>query len=133
MKFLLDTNICIYALNERPRSVLDRLQAVRPSEVAVSVVTLFELRFGAEKSRDPLAMHARLDHLLRPLRLLPFEEEAAWRAARVRTYLEGKGLRIGEYDTLLAGHALSQGLTLVTNNLREFDRVPGLKTENWAS
>lgn len=131
MKFLLDTNICIYSLNRRPPEVLERLRAEGQEAVAISVITMLELRQGAEKSQHPEKTHSKLDLFLEPLEILPFDEKAALEGARIRAYLERRGDRIGDLDSLIAAHALSLNLVMVTNNLREFSRVPGLQTENW--
>lgn len=131
MRYLLDTNICIYALKNRPPEVLARLRAVRRTDVTLSVITVLELRQGAEKSQRSAATHATLDNFLSPLQILPFDEAAALAAARIRAHLERQGRPIGDLDSLIAAHALSQDLVLVTNNLREFERVPGLQCENW--
>jgi tRNA(fMet)-specific endonuclease VapC len=133
LRYLLDTNICIYSLNERPAEVVERFRATSPQDVALSVVTLLELRQGAEKSRSPAKAHRKLDLFLGPLRVLPFDEEAALRTARVRAALERAGNPIGDLDSLIAGHALACRLILVTNNEREFARVKGLRLENWVS
>jgi tRNA(fMet)-specific endonuclease VapC len=131
LRYLLDTNICIYALNRRPAEVLERLRKISPDDVALSVVTLLELRQGAEKSQDPARTHRKLDLFLRPLRILAFGEEAALHGARLRAKLETQGRPIGDLDSLIAAHALTEKLILVTNNLREFERVEGLRLENW--
>lgn len=131
MIYLLDTNICIYALKNSPPEVLEQLRIVGRGAVALSVITVLELRQGAEKSRQAAANHARLDLFLAPIKVLPFDEEAAVVAARIRAHLERQGTPIGDLDTLIAAHALARDLVLVTNNLREFERVPGLLTENW--
>lgn len=131
MRYLLDTNICIYALKNRPPEVLTRLRSIRRTDIALSVITVLELRQGAEKSQQSAATHATLDHFLSPLRILPFDESAALSAARIRAHLERQGRPIGDLDSLIAAHALSQDLVLVTNNLREFERVPDLQCENW--
>jgi tRNA(fMet)-specific endonuclease VapC len=130
--YLLDTNICIYALKNRPPEVLERLQAVGREAVARSVITVLELRQGAEKSQQAAANHSRLDFFLSPIKILPFDEDAAVVGARIRVHLERRGTPIGDLDSLIAAHALARDLILVTNNLREFERVPGLQTENWA-
>ena len=131
MRFLLDTNICIYAMKNRPPEVLERFRAVGKTAVAVSVITTLELRQGAEKSQRAVQNHAALDLFLGPIRILPFDAEAALCGARIRADLERRGLPIGDLDSLIAAHALALDLTLVTNNLGEFERVPGLRTENW--
>ena len=133
MRYLLDTNICVYALKHRPPEVLERLQAVGKAAVAVSVITVLELRQGAEKSQQAAGNHARLDLFLGPLRVLPFDEEAALAAARLRAHLERLGRPIGDLDSLIAAQALAREMVLVTNNLREFERVPALQVENWVS
>jgi tRNA(fMet)-specific endonuclease VapC len=129
--YLLDTNICIYALKNRPPEVLERLRAVGRAAVAVSVITVLELRQGAEKSQQMAANHSRLDFFLAPMKVLPFDEDAALAGARIRAHLERQGTPIGDLDSLIAAHALARDLVLVTNNLWEFERVPGLQTENW--
>jgi tRNA(fMet)-specific endonuclease VapC len=131
--YLLDTNICIYALNRRLPQVLERLRSISRSALAVSVITVLELRQGAEKSVDPQPAHQKLDFFLSPIRALPFEEDAALVAARIRAHLERVGKRIGDLDSLIAAQAIALDLILVTNNLREFERVPNLRAENWAS
>lgn len=133
MTFLLDTNICIYALNHRPPEVLERLRVEGPSAVGVSVITVVELRHGAEKSQAPPRAHQKLDLFLRPVQVLPFEEHAALDAGRIRAHLDRQGSPIGDLDSLLAAHARSAGLILVTNNRRHFDRVSHLRIENWVT
>lgn len=131
MTYLLDTNICIYALKHHPPEVLARLQEVGPTAVAVSVITVLELRQGAEKSQQQAANHSRLDLFLGPMRVLPFDEEAALVGARIRAHLQRLGRPIGDFDSLIAANALAREMTLVTNNVTEFERVPGLSLENW--
>jgi tRNA(fMet)-specific endonuclease VapC len=131
--YLLDTNICIYALKRRPPEVLEKLRSISRSVVAISVITVLELRQGAEKSQDPERAHQKLDFFLSSIRALPFDEEAALVAARIRAVLERQGRPIGDLDSLIAAHALAQDLTLVTNNLREFQRIPDLRIENWVA
>ena len=131
MTYLLDTNICIYALKNRPPEVLERLRALDPDTVAISVITVLELCHGAEGSVDPALAHQRLDRFLSPLRVILFDEEAARVGARIRADLQRRGTPIGDLDMLIAATALARDMTLVTNNLREFERVAGLRTENW--
>lgn len=131
MKFLLDTNICIYALKRRPPEVLARLRSIHPEDLGISVVTVLELRQGAEKSQVSERTHARLDAFMAPLRIVPFEEKDAWEGAKIRARLQRLGTPIGDYDCLIAASARARDLVLVSNNLREFDRVDGLRTENW--
>lgn len=133
MRYLLDTNICIYALKNRPPEVLERLRSIGRSAVAVSVITVLELRHGASKSQNSEGAHARLDLFLGSMRILPFEEEDALAGGRIRAHLDRQGRPIGDLDSLIAAQALSRELILVTNNLREFERVPDLRTENWVA
>ena len=131
MTFLLDTNICVAMLRNRQPRPLARLREVGPAAVRLSVITVLELRQGAEKSQDPRAAHHKLDFFLGPMVILPFEVNDALTAARVRAGLEAQGKKIGDLDSLIAAQALARGLILVTDNRREFDRVEGLRVENW--
>lgn len=130
MKYLLDTDTCIFAIKQNA-SVLERLLSKRRSDVALSVVTEAELRTGAATSTAPKKTLARLESFLAPLQILELSSEDAIAYARIRARLEGEGRPIGPLDTLIAGHAVSRGLVLVTSNEREFRRVPKLKVENW--
>jgi tRNA(fMet)-specific endonuclease VapC len=131
LSFLLDTNICIYVLQQRPPRVAERFRQLRPKDIAISVVTILELRHAAERSQAARRAHLRLDDFLGPLQALPFSTEDAIVGARIRAHLDRRGTPIGDFDSLIAAQAIARGLTLVSNNLREFDRVPGLKTANW--
>ena len=130
MKFLLDTNVCIAVMRGQD-SVVSKLEAHAPGDCAVSSVTAYELFTGIEKCQEPERERAKVTRLLSALQVLPFDEVAARRAASVRAALEAVGQACGSYDLLLAGHALALGLTLITNNVREFSRVSGLAIENW--
>jgi tRNA(fMet)-specific endonuclease VapC len=132
LRYLLDTNICIYAMKNKPRQVLRRLQNVGPWAVCVSVVTVLELRQGAERSQHRELAHARLDDFFEPMTVLPFEETDALVTARVRAHLAETGQPVGDLDSLIAGHALARELTVVTNDVDDFQRVPDLRVENWA-
>ena len=127
---LLDTNICIHVINARPRAVLERFRHYRMGEIGVCSVVATELAYGVAKSRSVRNRQA-LEMFLAPLEILPFDEAALWVYGDLRAELERKGTPIGALDTMIAAHALSQKSTLVTNNTREFDRVPGLTLENW--
>lgn len=130
----LDTNVVIAILNDRPPTVRARLrEALDDGErVAISAVVVFELRYGADRSARPERNHARIDDLLAgPLEVLPFTGEDAGGAGAVRAHLAGQGMQIGPYDVLIAGQAKARDLPIVTANTREFERVPGLKTQNW--
>ncbi|MDP1605712.1 MAG: type II toxin-antitoxin system VapC family toxin [Rhodocyclaceae bacterium] len=130
MKYLLDTNICIYLINHRPASVLARFRVCAAGDVGVSIVTALELAFGVEKSKSARNKLA-LEKFLAPLEVLALDDAVLWHYARLRTNLENQGKPIGALDMQIAAHALSLGCTLVTNNTREFDRVAGLTLENW--
>jgi tRNA(fMet)-specific endonuclease VapC len=132
MRFLLDTNICIYALKQN-QIVLTRLLAERPIDVGMSVITEAELRTGAAKSASSAKTTRLLEHFLRPLAVLDFTSEDAFAYAVVRAKLEHAGTPIGALDTLIAAQAVARKLTLVSNNEREFKRIAGLRLENWAS
>jgi len=132
MKFLLDTDTCIYLLKKHPKT-LTRFRVENASNLGISSVTVFELLTGVEKCEDPQRERSKLDMLRAGLQTFDFDEAAASAAAKVRAALERKGQVIGPYDALLAGHALELGRTMVTLNTREFKRVPGLKVEDWVS
>jgi tRNA(fMet)-specific endonuclease VapC len=131
MKYLLDTNICIYAINERSDAVVKRLKHEGRENLTTSAVVAAELAFGVEKSNRSDARQ-QLMLFLSGLQVLPWTEAAIWHYARQRKILKEAGTPIGEMDLLIASHALGDDLTLVTNNTREFERIEGLKLENWA-
>jgi Predicted nucleic acid-binding protein, contains PIN domain len=131
MKFMLDTNICIYLIRKNPVRVLKKLQEIKASEVCISSITLAELEYGVQKSQNQNQNRIALTEFIAPLEIEPFEEDAAIKFGEIRTGLEKKGSVIGAYDMLIAAHALSLNVTLVTNNLREFLRIPSLRVENW--
>jgi tRNA(fMet)-specific endonuclease VapC len=128
--YLLDTNICIYIINRRPMEVFDRFKGLKVGQVAISSITGAELSFGVEKSGS-IRNRRALDKFFAPLDILAFDEAAMRAYGPLRTHLEGQGTPIGSMDTLIASHALALEATLVTNNAREFQRVPGLILENW--
>ena len=129
--YLLDTNICIYLINERSSRVLEKLVSLDPAEVAISSVTLAELQYGVEKSEARERNAKALDMFVVPMEVLPVDAEAARAYGGVRADLERRGKPIGGMDLMIAAHALSARATLVTNNTREFTRVRGLLVENW--
>lgn len=131
MDFLLDTDTCIFCQRERPPEVKQRLEEAGLDAVYLSVITSYELRYGAEKHPSPIKARANLRAFMHPFRVLPWTEECAAEAARIRAALEKRGAMIGGYDVLIAAHAKALGMTVVTNNVREFSRVDGLKVENW--
>jgi tRNA(fMet)-specific endonuclease VapC len=131
MPFLLDTDTCIYALKQ-DRKVLDRLLSTSREDVLVSVISEAELRTGAAKSSSPIRTLRLVENFLRPLAIAEFTSGDAIAYAHIRAKLERAGTPIGPLDTLIASQAVARKLTLVSNNEREFRRVPGLHLENWA-
>jgi tRNA(fMet)-specific endonuclease VapC len=131
MPYLLDTNICIYIIKKKPASVLEKFDSIKPGEIAISAITVAELEYGAVKSSNPAKNLLALNKFLIPFDLFNFDNAASREYGIVRTALETKGTPIGPLDTLIAAHAKSLQYILVTNNVREFDRVEGLKVENW--
>lgn len=131
MHCLLDTNICIYIIKKKPPGVLKKLAAHAMSDVGISSITVAELVYGVEKSSLPDKNRDALDEFLSPFEIMPFDDRAAEVYGRIRTLLERKGTPIGSMDMLIAAHALSLGVTLVTNNAKEFKRVPHLQVANW--
>jgi tRNA(fMet)-specific endonuclease VapC len=133
LTYLLCSDICIEALRRRSVQVLERLRRHSPRDVAVSAISEGELRFGALKSGAPGRNGAAVDALLRPFQILPFGRECVPAYAKLRFELDSAGMRIGALDQLIAAQAIALGLIVVTNNVREFRRVPGLRVENWLS
>ena len=130
MRFMLDTNICIYAIKHRPPQVLAALRAHESAGLGVSSITVSELESGAAKSGSA-RNHKALQQFLEPLTIADFDRAAAARYGQIRAQLEASGTPIGPLDTQIAAHALALGVTLVSNNTREFSRVPGLQLVNW--
>ncbi len=133
MKYMLDTNICIYLIKKKPTTVLKRFKKTNISEISISSITLSEFFYGVSKSSKPEQNFIALTQFVAPLEILPFGSEAAHYYGDLRARLEKQGTPIGSLDMLIAAHALSISSMLVTNHNREFDRVPGLKIENWVS
>jgi tRNA(fMet)-specific endonuclease VapC len=132
MRYLLDTNTCIAAMRNHP-GVLSKMSGLAPGDCAVSTINSYELYTGVEKCADPTKERAKVQLLLTTIHELPFDAQAVKRAAQIRATLEAQGKSIGPYDTLLAGHALAVGLIVVSANVAELGRVPGLTLENWES
>lgn len=130
LKYLLDTNIVIYVIKNRPLSVLKTFNR-NQGRMAISSITLAELAHGVEKSADPARNLAVVEDFVSRLDVLHYDDRAAWQYGLIRAALERQGTPIGVNDLHIAGHARSLGLVLVTNNLREFERVPGISAENW--
>jgi tRNA(fMet)-specific endonuclease VapC len=131
MTYLPDTNACIEMLRRRNAKLIARWQAAKASEVVLCSVVVYELRHGAERSPNPLSEHAKLDVFLAPFASLPFDDFCARKCAEIRNHLEVKGKVIGPHDLQIAAVAHHHGLTLVTHNTGEFNRVPGLGLEDW--
>ena len=132
MMYMLDTNICIYAMKNKPEAVLQRFKNNLHHGLCISAITLAELQHGVEKSANPERNTAALLQFLSILSVLPFDDLAAAEYGAICADLQRKGTPIGTMDMLIAAHARCEGLALVTNNVREFERVPGLEIENWA-
>ena len=132
LKYLLDTNIVIYVIKQRPIQALDVFNR-QQGRMAISAITLAELIHGAEKSSDVSRNTAVVEDFVSRLAVLPYDDKAAWQYGNIRAALEKLGQPIGLNDLHIAAHARSNGLILVTNNLREFERVPGLVLENWVA
>lgn len=131
MKYMLDTNIIAYAKNNRPAQVLERLKQQDPEDICISSITMAELEFGVYHSAKPEQNQVALMLFLSRIQIVPFDVDAAIEYGVIRADLTRKGTLIGANDLLIAAHAKALGLTLVTNNTREFERVEGLKLENW--
>lgn len=131
MEYILDTNICIYIIKRKPEQVLDKLLTLSVGSVSISSITLAELQYGIEKSTNPDKNKEALEKFLTPIEIIDFGVGATEEYGKVRAELEKKGTPIGSLDMLIAAHAKSLDLTLVTNNEKEFARVIDLKIENW--
>ena len=131
IEYLLDTNACIEMIRGRSQRVITRLKQCAPGSVGISSITLGELYYGVERSSNPQRNLLALTQFCAPIEILPFDDRAAAVYGRVRQDLEQSGFPAGPLDTLIAAHTLSEGTTLVTDNVREFRHVKGLKVENW--
>ncbi len=131
IKFMLDTNICIYIIRQKPINVIDRFRQSQISDIGISSITLSELEYGIRKSAKPEQNQFALSQFSAPLEILPYDDLAAHYYGNIRAYLEKQGTPIGSLDMLIAAHALSLDCTLITNNEKEFTRVPNLEVKNW--
>ena len=131
MRYLLDTNTCIYIIKRSADQVMHRFKRLRVGDVGISAITVCELQFGVSNSSQPERNQRALTEFLAPLEILDFPATASVVYGEIRTLLQRAGTPIGSYDLLLAAHALHSDLALVTNNVREFSRVPDLRVENW--
>ncbi len=133
MRYMLDTNICIYLIKKKPLRVLNKFNTYAVGEIAISSITVAELQFGTQKSQFPSQNQRALEQFLVPLAIVSFDHKAANIYGTIRAALERQGILIGSLDMLIAAHAMSLNATLITNNVKEFSRVEGLKLANWAS
>ena len=130
LRYMLDTNICIYVIKSRPAGLRERFNSLA-DQLCISAITLAEIIYGAEKSARPVENLAIIEQFVARLDVLSFGERAATHYGQLRAELERAGHPVGIHDMMIGGHARSEGLTLVSNNLREFQRMDGLRLENW--
>lgn len=128
--YLLDSNICIYIIKEQPPQVIERFRQFQPQQIKLSTISICELAFGAEKSGS-IKNKLALEKFFTPFAIEPFDQSCIWHYAKLRHDLQSKGKVIGSLDMLIAAHALALDATLVTNNVKEFERIQHLKVENW--
>ena len=133
IKYMLDTNICIYIIKKKPISVIQKLQTLKIDEIGITSITLSEMEYGVNKSSKPSQNKLALLEFISTIEILNFDDNAANEYGKIRTDLENKGTPIGSLDTLIAAHAKSINCILVTNNEKEFKRVKGLVIENWVA
>lgn len=131
MRFMLDTNICIYIIKKRPEAVLEKFKTLTIGDMCISSITFAEMTYGAEKSLHQKSNLGALEEFVAPLDIVPFDDDCARHYGSIRSYLEKKGTPIGALDMMIAAHARCLGSILVTNNVKEFSRVKNLKIENW--
>ena len=131
MKYMLDTNICIYLIKQHPEKVLKKFITLPIGDVCISSITLAELIYGVHKSQYQKKNQAALNEFLSPLDIMPFDEAVAEHYGQIRTYLEKEGMPIRPLDMMIAAHAQCLGSILVTNNKKKFVRVPDLTIEDW--
>ena len=133
MKLLLDTNICIYLIKRKPLEVLQKFNTYQVGDLGISSITVAELEYGVQKSQFPSRNQQALEQFLLPLQIVDFDNAAAFIYGNIRAILEKRRTSIGSLDTLIAAHAVSLEITLITNNVKEFSRVPDLKLDNWVN
>ena len=131
IKYLIDTNICIYIINKRPIGIIHKFKLFDVGEIGVSTITVSELQYGVSKNKNRRLNKQRIEEFLFPLEILPYDEIAASIYGDIRLQLGKRGEPIGPLDLLIAAHALSRNLVLISNNEKEFKRVKNLKVENW--
>lgn len=130
--YMLDTDICSYVIRERPLQVFEHFKQVEMEQICISVITYAELIYGVEHSSSKKINQAVIDDFIKHLNIVSWDEEAAKHYGNIRAYLQADGQIIGSMDLMIAAHARSKGMTLVTNNDKHFNRVPKLTIENWA-
>ncbi len=133
MNYLIDTNICIYIMNQRPPDVIEKFKNIEVGQIGISPITVSELNYDVAKSQHKKQNTKRVEEFLTPFGILPYDEKASKYYGIIRYQLERQGNVIGPLDMLIAAHAISEDLILVTNNEKEFQRIESLKIENWAS
>ena len=131
INFMLDTNTCIYVIKQKPAKVIERFKQTEVSQIGISSITLSELLYGVSKSSKPEQNQIALSQFVAPLEILPYDDEAAQYYGDLRAGMERQGAPIGSLDMLIAAHALSLDCILITNNEKEFTRIPNLKIDNW--
>ena len=131
MKYLIDTNICIYIMNNHPPEMFEKFKHVGVGEVGISSISISELYYGAFKGTKIKQNIQRLEEFLFPFEVLKYDENASREYGRIRSLLEKKGQVIGPLDMLIAAHAMSNKLIVITNNIKEFERINSLRVENW--
>ena len=131
MKYFLDTNICIYIIKTKPKVVFERVSQYRVGDLGISAITYSELAYGVANSSDPEKNTMALSEFLGPLEIIDYQADVAATYGLIRTHLKRKGKLIGPLDMLIAAHALHLGFILVTNNTKEFSRIPNLQIEDW--
>jgi len=131
MEYLLDTNICIYIIKKKPAEVFEKFKNLTIGDVGISSITLAELQYGIEKSSNSDKNREALEKFLTPIEIIDYDYDATVEYGKIRVELEKKGIPIGSLDMLIASHAKSLDVILVTNNVREFQRISGLRIENW--
>ena len=129
--YMLDTNICIYIIKKRPESILTKFNKYQNQNIYISVITLAELQYGVERSSSKKFNQKIINDFISHLFVVPWDKESALQYGKLRNTLNKKGTPVGNMDLMIASHALSQDFTLITNNVKEFKRVPNLKYENW--
>ena len=132
MNYLIDTNICIYLMNKKPIEVIQKFKNTEVGQIGISTITVSELKYGVVKSKYQKQNSKRLEEFLMPFEILPYDEAASNYYGMIRSQLESEGKVIGPLDMLIAAHALSKDLILVTNNEKHFGRIDGLNLENWS-